>query len=261
MRASDVVRQYATPLGGGAYPRGPYRFHNREYLNITYRTDRAALEAIVPEPLEIDDPLVRFEVMRMPDVSGLGSYTECGQVIVVRHEGQLAEYSHAMYVDNHPAIASGRELSAYPKKLGAPRLYVDSDTLVGTLDYGTLRVATATMGYKHRAMDEQAARAELMVPTYMLKVMRGYTGRPRICELVVTQIRELTVLEAWSGPARLQLFEHVLAPMADLPVREVVGASHILTDLVLGPASVVHDYLAEAEPAAREGSAVAGVAG
>ena len=39
------------------------------------------------------------------------------------------------------------------------------------------------------------------------------------------------------GPARLQLFEHVNAPLADLPVLEVVSASHILTDLTLGPAS------------------------
>jgi hypothetical protein len=44
----------------------------------------------------------------------------------------LGEINPAMYVDNLPAIASGREI-------GAPGLYVDSDTLVGTLDYGTLR--------------------------------------------------------------------------------------------------------------------------
>ena len=246
MRASDVARQFTTPLGSAAaFPRGPYRFRDREYLNITYRTDRAALEAVVPEPLEIGEPLVRFEVMRMPDVTGLGSYTESGQVIVVQHEGATADYVHAMYVDNHPAIASGRELSAYPKKLGSPRLYVDSDTLVGTLDYGTLRVATATMGYKHRPLDMDVARAEIAQQTYMLKVVRGYEGRPRVCELTVTQITDLTILGAWQGPARLQLFEHALAPMADLPVREVVSATHILTDLALSPVSLVHDYLAE----------------
>ncbi|MDP4086670.1 MAG: acetoacetate decarboxylase family protein, partial [Bacillota bacterium] len=54
---------------------------------------------------------------------------------------------------------------------------------------------------------------------------------------------------AWTGPARLQLFEHVLAPMADLPVREIVHASHILTDLILAAPSVVYDYLAEGKAA------------
>jgi acetoacetate decarboxylase len=182
-------------------------------------------------------------------------------VIPVRYQDEPGEYSHAMYVDNHPAIASGRELSAYPKKLGSPRLYVDSDTLVGVLDYGTLRVATATMGYKHRPLDMEEARRELMVPTYMLKVMRGYNGRPRICELVVTRIRELTVLGSWTGPARLELFQHAMAPMADLPVLEIVSISHILTDLMLGPATLVHDYMEHAEMRESGVAAAPGVAG
>lgn len=246
MKIEELLKQSATPLGpGGAYPRGPYRFVGREYLNITYRTDVEALRRVVPEPLEIVDPLVRFEVMKMPDVSGLGCYTECGQAVVVQLDGERGEYLHAMYVDSHPAIASGREISAYPKKLGAPKLYVDSDTLVGTLDYGSLRVAVATMGYKHQALDAEAAKAEIGVPTFMLKLLPGYDRKPRICELVRMQISDITVRGAWRGPARLQLFEHVLAPMADFPVREVVAASHIVTDLTLSSAKVVHDYLAK----------------
>ncbi|GGX47418.1 hypothetical protein GCM10010341_81370 [Streptomyces noursei] len=148
-----------------------------------------------------------------------------------------------MCLDSVPAISSGRELSAYPKKAGKPRLFVDSGTLVGTLDYGSLRVATATMGYKHHPMDPDEARAEICAPTYMVKVVPGYDGRPRICELVRTQIADLTIKSAFRGPARLELFAHALAPLADLPVLEVVSASHILTDLTLSPAEVVHDYL------------------
>jgi acetoacetate decarboxylase len=150
-----------------------------------------------------------------------------------------------MYLDNLPAIAAGRELSAFPKKLGSAKLFVDSDTLVGTLDYGTQRVATATMGYKHKPLDLEKARQEVGVPTFMLKILPGYSGRPRICELVRTQITNVTVKGAWIGPARLQLFEHALAPFADLPVREIISASHILTDLTLAPATLIYDYLAE----------------
>lgn len=80
------------------------------------------------------------------------------------------------------------------KKLGLAKLFIDSDTLVGTLDYGTLRVATATMGYKHKPLDLDKAREEVGVPTFMLKMLPGYTGRPRICELVRTQITNVTVM-------------------------------------------------------------------
>ena len=55
----------------------------------------------------------------------------------------------------------------------------------------------------------------------------------------------MSIKGAWEGPAALQLFEHALAPVARLPVLEVVGAVHILTDLTLGLGEVVHDYLAD----------------
>ena len=243
MLKSEVVKCFTTPLTGPAYTKDINRFNNREYLNIVYRTDLAALKQVVPEPLEIIEPLVRFEVMRMPDATGLGSYTESGQVIPVWFNGEAGDYLHAMYVDNFPAIAKGREFSAYPKLLGKPSLYVDSDTLVGTLDFGSLRVATATMGYKYYPVDKTEAFNEISRPTFMIKIMPGYNGEPRICELVRTQTTDITIHGAWTGPARLQLFAHALAPLADLPVLEVVSAAHILTDLTLAPLTMVYDYL------------------
>jgi hypothetical protein len=44
-------RAFAMPLTSPAYPPGPYRFIDRKYLIITYRTDPQRLRAVVPEPL------------------------------------------------------------------------------------------------------------------------------------------------------------------------------------------------------------------
>jgi acetoacetate decarboxylase len=244
MHADQVLRSLNTPLTAPAYPTpSGTRFIDREYLNIVYRTDPEALRAVVPEPLTAGEPLVRFEVMHMGDVGGFGPYTEAGIAIPVEFEGEQGEYLHAMYLDNFPATAGGRELSAYPKVLGSPRLYVDHGTLVGALGFGTLPVAVATMGYKHQRLEHDEALRQITVPTYMVKIVPGYDFRPRVADLVRTQITDITVKEAWTGPARLQLFHHVLAPLADLPVVEVVSASHILTDLSLAPAEPVFDYL------------------
>ncbi|MBU3093985.1 acetoacetate decarboxylase family protein, partial [Clostridium sp. CF011] len=122
-------------------------------------------------------------------------------------------------------------------------LFVDSDTLVGTLDYGKLRVLTATMGYKHQSLDINEARNEICRPNFMLKIIPNYDGTQRICELISTQITEITINEAWTGPARLQLFDHAMAPFNDLPVKEIVSCSHILTNLTLPTPKVVYDYL------------------
>ena len=246
MRAEDVARAHATPLTAPPYPLAANRFTDREYLNITYRTDPEALRAVVPEPLELDDdPLVRFEVMHMGDVGSYGTYTEAGLAIPVRFGEERGEYLHAMYLSNFGATVAGRELSAYPKGMGDPRLRVEDSVLIGTLDVTSERVATATMGYKQQRLDEDEARAQIGVPQFMVKVILGYGRKPLRCDLIRAGVRDLVIKEAWTGPARLQLFDHVAAPLNDLPVREVVGASHILTDLSLVAAEPVHDYLQE----------------
>lgn len=243
MRAEDVARIHATPLTAPPYPLAQNRFIDREYLNITYRTDPEALRHAVPEPLEFDEPLVRFEIMHMGDVGSFGPYTEAGIAIPVRFGDEPGEYLHAMYLNNFGATVAGRELSAFPKAMGDPELRVQDGVLVGTLDVTSERVATATMGYKHRRLDEEEAYAQIAVSQFMLKTVRGYERKPVMCDLVRGEIQDLVIKEAWTGPARLQLFGHVAAPLADLPVLEVVGASHILTDLTLTRAVPVHNYL------------------
>ena len=54
----------------------------------------------------------------------------------------------------------------------------------------------------------------------------------------------MTVKGAWSGPAALELAQHALAPVARLPVLEVLSGTHILADLTLGLGQVAFDYLA-----------------
>ena len=110
---------------------------------------------------------------------------------------------------------------------------------------GTVRLNQAELDALSSETERvEDAKAEICVPTFMLKLMRGYDRQMRICELVRAQIQDIEIKFAFKGPARLQLFEHVLAPMADFPVREIVAASHILADLSLTPPTVVHDYLA-----------------
>lgn len=244
MNADDVRKSaFAMPLTSPSYPRGPYRFVDREFLVISYRTDPQALAAVVPEPLVPAGDVVRFEFIRMPDSTGFGDYTESGQVIAVTFEGRSGVYVHSMYLDDDAPIAGGREIWGFPKKLGSPALRVDKDTLLGTLDYGAVRIATGTMGYKHRSADRDAVLRSLAQPNWLLKIMPDVDCSPRVCELVEYRLEDVTLEGAWEGPAALQLFEHALAPVARLPVLQVLGGLHLRTDLTLGLGRVVHDYL------------------
>jgi acetoacetate decarboxylase len=143
VKINDVRRSaYAMPLTNPAFPRGPYRFFDREYLIVTYRTDEDALRAVVPEPLEVVEPIVKYEFIRMPDSTGFGDYTESGQVIPVRFRGEDGVYVHSMYLDDDAAIAV--VASCGPKKLAEPKITHEGAVIVGTLHYGKVLCATAT---------------------------------------------------------------------------------------------------------------------
>ena len=244
MKAKDVANAYAMPASRPAFPPGPYRFYDREFFVVTYRTDPERLRKVVPEPLEFDDPIVKFEFIRMPNSTGFGDYTESGQVVPVTFGNKRGSFSVAMSLDDGPPILGGRELWGFPKKYAEPSLAVHRDTLVGTLDYGPVRIATGTMGFKHRAVAAEQVLASLAEPAYLLKIIPHVDGTPRICELVEYSLDDVVLKGAWSGPAALDLRPHALAPVAELPVLEVLSAIHFVADLTLGLGSVVHDYLA-----------------
>lgn len=244
MKIDEVKRTaFAMPLNNPAYPRGPYRFINREYFVITYESDIDKLKQIVPEPLEVTEPIVKFEFIRMPDSTGFGDYTESGQVIPVSYQGKKGVYVHAMYLDDEAPIAAGREIWGFPKKLANPSLQVINETLIGKLDYETCQVAMATMGYKYQELNIDEVFKSLMVPNYLLKIIPSVDGTPQVCELIEYYLETVTVKGAWSGPAELYLTPHAMAPVANLPVRKVISGAHILTDLTLPYGKVVFDYL------------------
>jgi acetoacetate decarboxylase len=140
-----------------------------------------------------------------------------------------------MFLNDHPPIAGGREVWGFPKKLAQPTLKTEIDTLVGTLHYGPLRIAVGAIGYKHKQADPAAISASLAAPNFLLKIMSHVDGTARICELVEFRLEDVALKGAWTGPAQLVLASHPLAPLAELPVLEIVSGTHIVADLTLSP--------------------------
>jgi acetoacetate decarboxylase len=251
MNIEDIrSKASAMPLTNPAYPKGPYRFYDREYVIITYRTDPALLRAVVPEPLEVIGDTVKYEFIRMPDSTGFGDYTESGQAIPVSYKGEQGTFVHSMYLDDEAPIAGGREIWGFPKKLATPKIKNEKDVLVATVHYGSILCAVGTMGYKHRILAAEPVLRALDEPNFLIKIIPHVDNTLRVCELVRYHMQDVVLKGAWSGPAALQLFDHVICDVNKLPVREVLGATHFVADLTLGLGEVVHDYLADAPQSA-----------
>jgi len=254
MKINDVITLPSMPLQSPTFPRGPYKFFNREYLIINYRTDPDAIREHLPEPLMPVGDTVAVQWLDLPDGEGFGAYSATAQVIPCTLDGLPCNFVSQMYVDNSPPLAAGREIWGYPMKYGKAKLNVIGDTLTGTLDYAGQRIANGTMVYKHDAGQQRLAgtnhtyakETEMLARTQItLKVIPDIDGTPAIAQLVAINFENIVVKGAWTGAARLSLIPAVNCPLADLPVREVLGGMQIVSDLTLPYGRVVHDYLAK----------------
>jgi acetoacetate decarboxylase len=248
MKIHEVRNSFAMPITSPSFAPGPYQFRNREFLIVEYETDMDALRAVVPEPLEVYKPSVKYEFIKMPDSDGFGSYDESGQVIPVTFKGESGNYVHSMYLDDLSPIVGGREIWGFPKKLAKPEMRVDQiskDCYIGVLKYGELEVTRATMAYKWQQLGAEPLRVAMLAPNFLVKVIPDVDCTAKICQLVKYPLVNITVKEAWTGPASLQLFSHCMAPVADLPVKRIISAVHFISDMTLGLGEVVYDYLKE----------------
>lgn len=245
MKKNEVLALPSMPLQSPTYPVGPFRFFNRQYLVIQYQTDADAIRAALPEPLEPAGDTVAVQWLDLPDGEGFGAYAATSQVIPCTFRGQACTFVSQMYVDNAPPLAGGREIWGYPMKYGKPRLEVHGDTLTGTLHYAKQQVATGTMVFKHDAFRPDIAQQQaLLARTQVtLKVIPDVDGTPAIAQLVGIEFENVKIQGAWTGEARLELVPAVNCPLADLPVRKVVGGLHMVTDMTLPYGKVMHDYL------------------
>jgi acetoacetate decarboxylase len=98
---------------------------------------------------------------------------------------------------------------------------------------------------KHEHSPEREAELikEFSTTRVSLKIMPDVNGSVARRQLVTYTPQILRIQEVWQGPARIHLVPHVNAPIADFPILETLGATHLICDMALPLGGVIHDYL------------------
>jgi acetoacetate decarboxylase len=233
-----------------SYPRGPWRYKDMHQLIVTYESTAEAVRAVVPRPLQpADGNLVTIEWRRMSEVSGFGPYTEVGHSVACTWEGKPVIYVFQAFLDSESPTLAGREILGFPKRHGEPDLKIVREVLMGTLTYGGVQVAMATMPYRMVDLSDRLAEIErdLQTTQVVLKLLPDVDNNtPKVAQLVRVNLYDVRLKGAWAGPAELFMVPHVGCPVAALPVLRVLEGRQHLWDMTLNDGEVVYDYL-EAE--------------
>ncbi|HYX84124.1 MAG TPA: acetoacetate decarboxylase [Gaiellales bacterium] len=244
MSPFDPATLTSTPYGAPLVPPLPLRLRQTEILTVVHRTDREAADGLIPAPLELASDLCVVHVYRMHDAEWFGRYCESAWQLPVRlPDGTGAVYSPFLVLASDGAVAAGREAYGQPKKAGRVTLRPHGDLLVGRVRRNSIVVATATMAWKQApaaedALDEVVDGAGRNVNLRVRQEEHGVVSR----ELVLRELGDVEVREAWTGPATLELRPNAQMPVHLLPVRDVVLGLHRVVDMTLEPARIVHRY-------------------
>ncbi|MCX7287096.1 MAG: acetoacetate decarboxylase [Rhodobacterales bacterium] len=245
---ADIIRPgFSTPLDAPMVPPFPFTFRNVEILTLTYRTDPAAIRALLPEPLVSTGDTVMIHVYKMNDTDWLGPYHEVNVMVGAELPGKASgAYSPYLFLSSDIGVAHGRETHGQPKKLGNPKLEARGDLIVGTLERNGIDVLTGTMPYKQTQAEIADLSAIFPFATNLnLKAIDHINGTPAIRQLTSRQLADVQVTECWRGPCTVELRPNAQAPLHRLPVLDMLDGFYWKASFTLVPGVILHDYLTE----------------
>lgn len=245
--SSSSIEGLLVPPVEPCYPEPPWTYTNASIVNVLCRAeDPRLLEAFVPEGLRPQDASGTFSIffLSVPRMAEMGpTYTlqECGLVLpVAAVDGTSGSCLSFMLVDNDQALAGGREIWGYPKKLGAVAVQrVDQVNLVAHAshlpsrtwsDGGVFRLQVQLDG-SHDHLWEELGK---LAPRLLVKQIRDpSTGRPAGSVAVRVDHEVLAVHERSSGTATVELGRSREEGLERIGRYDVLGALHQRCDFVL----------------------------
>ena len=120
-----------------------------------------------------------------------------------------------------------------------PTLRADLDALVCSLNYGPVRVTTGTMRHSHKAADPVEAPTSSIASKFSLNVIPHVDWCAPICGPLQCYFERVEVKGTLTDRACL-IFMCKPAPVAELPVFEMISAAHIIADSTHGLGRLVH---------------------
>ena len=244
-RAEIIQAGFSTPFDAPTIPAFPFAFRNAEILTLFFRTDPAAIAALLPEPLERMGDVVAIHIYRMNDTSWLGPYGECNVMVGATLGDISGGYSPYLFLSSEIGVAHGREIHGQPKKLGTPTLEARGDLLVGSVSRNGIEIITGTMPYKQHSAEAGAALSKYFDITINmnLKALDHIDNRPAVRQITSRQLSNIAVHECWTGPCTVELRPNAQAPVFRLPVVEHLDGVYWRADFTLVPGVILHDYL------------------
>ena len=158
--------------------------------------------------------------------------------LLVEHKGRPMSYIMHIAVTTEPPMLAGREIWGFPKKLAQIEFKSEKDMVYGTLERPAgVRLASAIVRPERPATNGHSSAPPAV--SFRLIPSAEENGRP-VCADIIETHTEVKVHEAWTGTGSIAFAEGSrLDPWNRLPVKRVIQASYVLSEMTLGFGKVI----------------------
>jgi acetoacetate decarboxylase len=243
---------FSMPLGGSLYPEPPHHFHGARQAWATYEADPARVRSMLPPGVEPDSdpPICQLWVCDYPSTT-FGPYLEAFIMVRVVVDGVRYWYQPVIFTNREPALAAGREIWGFAKKIADLDWREEAEQIIFTVDRPRgKRIATFAMTRDRIAKVEEVEGLPVLSLRYLPP--SDPERLPAAAELVRLDVsgamHESPGLGPllWAGRASVTMDSpsevdpwHLLGPL------KILGGYVQTTDFSLPLGKVVKDYVAE----------------
>lgn len=234
------------PAVAPAYPEPPWVYTNASIINVVARVQHPeGLGDFVAEGLEprAGSDTVVFFFLDVPGIPEFGPdyhSSECGMIVPAQTPGgQQGGHFSFMLVDNDGALAAGREIWGYPKKLAEVRMRRTADDRIAASARHLPqrgRSAGDVMHLEARldgSADHLAESVAGLQPRLLARPVRSPEGRVVDRTLMTVRNEILRVHERLTGSATVELGESQEESLHRLGRLDVLGAVYTRCDFTV----------------------------
>ena len=126
---------FSMPLGASLYPPPPHHFHGAKMAYARFEADPAAVASMLPPGVTADPdaPICELWVCDYPSTS-FGPYLEAYIHVRAKLDGADYWYQPLIFTNREPAMAAGREIWGYAKKLAMMEWREEAEQIIFTVE-------------------------------------------------------------------------------------------------------------------------------
>lgn len=219
---------YSLPVDSPLYAPFPVYYEGVRILLFPYLTDAAAAAALLPSQFELvtADPDGKMAVAQVVfatyPFSNIGAYNEVAQTLMVTYKGTPGAYAVRLHVTNDQAMAAGREIGGFPKRLGNIS-FVEGTSCLSTLTTPDgLPLCSGELDPLQPVQGSSEGARPATFFSLRLIPNPANPAQPSVCQLIQT-VWDLYDGTLWSGRGQLHFTgASALNPYHALPILKLL---------------------------------------